>query len=51
VLSLEILDKQIIECRKYIQEGKEDKSTLDMLLELRHDLKDATKMIGLHIMN
>ena len=43
MLSLDILDKKISECRKYIQEGKEDKDTLDTLIELRHDLESATE--------
>jgi len=42
LLTLEQLDKHISECREYVEAGKEDPKTLDFLLSLRHDLKNAT---------
>ncbi len=43
MLSLELLDKNIAECREYVEAGKEDQSTLDFFLKLREDLADASE--------
>ena len=42
MLTLELLDKHISECRDYVEAGKEDPKTLDFFLTLRHDLEQAT---------
>ncbi|SBS35744.1 hypothetical protein MAQ5080_03259 [Marinomonas aquimarina] len=42
MLTLELLDKHISECREYVEAGKEDLKTLEFLLSLRHDLEQAT---------
>ncbi len=42
MLTLELLDKHISECRSYVEAGKEDPNTLAFFLSLRHDLADAT---------
>lgn len=43
MLSLELLDKNISECREYVEAGKEDQSTLDFFLTLREDLAGASE--------
>lgn len=43
MLSLELLEKNIAECKQYVEAGKEDKSTLDFLLKLREDLVNASE--------
>ena len=43
MLSLELLDKNIAECREYVEAGKEDQSTLDFFLKLREDLVGASE--------
>lgn len=43
MLNLELLDRHIAECRKYVEEGKEKQSTLDSLLATKEDLKDANE--------
>lgn len=42
LLTLELLDKHISECREYVEAGKEDPKTLEFFLSLRHDLEGAT---------
>lgn len=42
MLTLELLDKHISECREYVEAGKEDPKTLEMLISLKHDLEDAS---------
>lgn len=41
MLTLELLDKHISECREYVEAGKEDPKTLEFFLSLRHDLEQA----------
>ena len=43
MLNLELLDKHIIECRKYVDAGKESQETLDQFLDLRDEMKNATE--------
>ena len=43
MLTLELLDEHISECREYVEAGKEDPKTLDFFLSLRHDLENATQ--------
>ena len=43
MLSLELLDKNIAECKEYVEAGKEEQSKLDFLLNLRDDLTDASE--------
>ena len=43
MLSLELLDKNIAECREYIESGEEDPSTLEFFLKLREDLANASE--------
>ena len=43
LLTLDLLDKNISECRKYVEAGKEDPKTLEFLLNLRCDLENATQ--------
>jgi hypothetical protein len=43
VLSLELLDQNISECRAYVEAGKEDPTALEFLLKLREDLSHASK--------
>lgn len=43
LLTLELLDTHISECRDYVQAGKEDPKTLEFFLSLRHDLENATQ--------
>lgn len=43
MLTLELLDKHISECREYVDAGKEDPKTLEMLVSLRNDLENATQ--------
>lgn len=43
MLSLELLDKNIAECKEYVDAGKEDQSTLDFFLKLKEDLTNASE--------
>lgn len=43
LLSLELLDKNIAECKEYVDDGKEEQSTLDFLLKLREDLANSNE--------
>lgn len=43
MLSLDLLDKHIAECREYVDAGKEEQSTLDFFLNLKRDLEHATE--------
>jgi len=42
LLSLELLDEHIAECRKYVESGHEEQATLDELLRTREELADRT---------
>ncbi len=42
MLTLELLDQHISECKQYVEAGNEDPKTLEFLLELRHDLENAS---------
>jgi len=42
LLTPELLDKHISECKQYVEAGEEDPKTLEFFLSLRHDLENAT---------
>ncbi len=42
LLTLELLDQHISECKEHVEAGKEDPKTLEFFLSLRHDLEQAT---------
>jgi hypothetical protein len=44
LLSLELLDKNIAECRQCVESGSEKQETLDFFLRLRKDLAHATPL-------
>jgi len=43
VLSLELLDQNIAECREQVEAGNEEQSMLDFYLKLREDLADSSE--------
>lgn len=43
MLTLELLDQHIAECRIYVEGGKEDRSNLEFLVRLRDDLSGANE--------
>lgn len=43
MLTLELLDKHISECREYVESGKEDPEVLKSLIKLKRDLENASE--------
>jgi len=43
MLNLELLDKHIIECKKYVDAGEESQEVLDQFVGLRNEMENATE--------